>query len=526
MTTNRYKHCLFYSLLCLLFLQFITAQPTTFNTHIDVNENSDSGRDILQLADSSFILISQSACYSSQTFAGHVGCVVVAKTNRYGEVLWKREYKNPAYIYHAAGIVAATDGGFLIGSEADIPNKGLQKYLMKISSEGDSLWLKHYGEFIDEDLISAYTGTPDGHLLLLGEIGKFGQNDSWDICLTKLDQEGNPIWQKRYGGEGLEDGSDIAIDNDGGYLIGGASRSFSEDGTPRAYLIKTDTAGNELWNKVYEYCDASSTRTYIETLPNHSGYLKSCAIDTVYASGRNNTIAAIHRLDLDFKNVWTYYIEPEEIHYIKGGRPFPMKDGSIWIVGADETPIEEGGETSYTGWIAKLSAEGELLWERQYFPENKGLLPRLTDLVETHDGGVALTGLYSYRENGITRNDIWLLKLDQDGCIESGCDDDYLILGDTVVGIEDVENGEVVFEVYPNPNSGQANFHIQKDLLLKGNTQVQILDINGRLLQEYNCPKNNKVLSINTQSLENGLYICTLISKGQIIAYTKMSVIK
>ncbi|MFK7908887.1 MAG: T9SS type A sorting domain-containing protein [Chitinophagales bacterium] len=508
------------------FLQESYTQTITFNTHIDVNENSDSGRDILQLADSSFILISQSACYSNETFAGHVGCIVVAKTNRYGEVLWKREYKNPAYTHHATGIVATDDGGFLIGSEADIPKKGLQKFLFKISSEGDSLWLKHYGEFIEEDLISAYTGTPDGHLLLLGEIGKFGQNDSWDICLTKLDQEGNLLWQKRYGGEGLESGYSINIDYDGGYIIGARTRSFSTDGKDRGYVIKTDTAGNELWSRVYEYCDDDTPASRVLTLADQSGYLMSCVIDTVYASGHNNGIVAIHRLDLDFKPMWTYYIEPLERHYTKGGRPFAMKDGSIWLVGADETPIEEGGETSYTGWIAKLSAEGELLWERQYFPENKGLLPRLTDLMETHDGGVALTGLYSYRENGITRNDIWLLKLDQDGCIESGCEDDYLILGDTVVGIEDVENGEAFFEVYPNPNNGQANFYMQKGLLLKGNAQVQILDINGRLLQEYDCHKDNRVLSIDTQSLENGLYICILVSNGKPIYHTKMSIVK
>ncbi|MFK7908886.1 MAG: T9SS type A sorting domain-containing protein [Chitinophagales bacterium] len=501
------------------------SQPITFNTHIDVNDNSDWGRDIKQLPDSSFILVSLSACHSNLNISGFIGCVVVVKTDRYGKVIWKKEYKSPANLIHGIGIVPVIDGGFFIGGEADIPSKGIQKYLMKISSKGDSLWLKHYGRIADDDLISDYTGTPNGNLLLLGEIGKIGQNDSWDICLTKLNQEGNMIWQKKYGGDKLEGGSDIAIDSDGGYLIGGFTRSFSADEKNRAYLIKTDTSGTELWSRVYDSCDYETTKASIETFYNQSGYLMSCAIDSVYADGPSVgiLIPTINRFDGEHNRLWTYHIESE---YLKRGKAIPMKDGSIWIIGLDRTPIEEAADATTMGYIAKLSGEGELLWERQYAFPNKSIYIHITDLVETFDGGVALTGLYSYIENELEQNDIWLLKLDQDGCIEAGCDEPYLILEGTVVGIEDVENGEAFFEVYPNPNNGQANFYIQKELLLKGNVRVQILDINGRLIQEYDCPKNNKVLSIDTESLESGLYICILVIEGQAIAHTKMSVIK
>jgi len=150
--------------------QFIVAQPITFSTHIDLNGSSEWGYDIKQLPDSSFILVSLSACYSNQNIAGHIGCIAVFKTDRRGNVLWKNEYKDPTFLLHGIEIEPAVDGGFFIGGEADIPSKNIQKFVLKISSEGDSLWMKHYGG-PQEDLISYVTSTPDGHLLLLGEIG-------------------------------------------------------------------------------------------------------------------------------------------------------------------------------------------------------------------------------------------------------------------------------------------------------------------------------------------------------------------
>ncbi len=514
---------------CFLFLQFITAQPITFSTHIDVNNNSDWGYKIIQLADSSFVIFSASACYSAENTAGFVGCIVVVKTNKYGQILWKKEYKHPSHTFFSIGITETVNGNFFIGGEGTYPNDNFQKFVLKINSEGDSLWLKHYGTPSKEDLISDATSTPDGYLLLLGEIGTFNVLDSWDLCLSKIDQEGNLIWQKKYGGEGFEAGNHVSIDYDGGYFISGRSSSFNPGGRNRGYVVKTDRDGNELWSKSYDFCDEQLTGAQMYALQHEAGYLMSCGLDSTYAADTaiymSSGMMYVRRMDLAGNRIWDYPFEA--LNYItRAGRPIPMKDGSVWVIGINNTPLEEGDDFSTTGWIAKLSPDGELLWERQYLPKNKGLIQRLTDLVETFDGGVALTGKYEYRANGTRYNDIWLLKLDQDGCIEAGCDEPYLILEDTVVGIEEVESGEVFFEVYPNPNNGQANFQIQKELLLNGKVQIQILDINGRLLQAYDCHKDNKELSINTESLENGLYLCILLNNGKPISHIKMSIVK
>ncbi len=516
-------------LLCCFFsFQFIAAQPNTFSTHIDVNNGSDWGYDIKQLPDSSFIIASLTNCYSSIATENFISCVVVVKTDRQGNVLWKNEYKRPAYTTRSGSIIPAIDGGFFLSGEASYPDKRFQKFVLKISSEGDSLWMKHYGGF-QEDLISDVTSTPDGYLLLLGEIGTHNVLDSWDLCLSKIDQEGNLIWQKKYGGDGFEAGNHVSIDYDGGYFISGRSSSFNPGGRNRAYVVKTDRDGNELWSKSYDFCDEQLTGAQMYALQHEAGYLMSCGLDSTYAADTaiymSSGMMYVRRMDLAGNRIWDYPFEA--LNYItRAGRPIPMKDGSVWVIGINNTPLEEGDDFSTTGWIAKLSPDGELLWERQYLPKNKGLIQRLTDLVETFDGGVALTGKYEYRANGTRYNDIWLLKLDQDGCIEAGCDEPYLILEDTVVGIEEVESGEVFFEVYPNPNNGQANFQIQKELLLNGKVQIQILDINGRIVQSHSCKEDSKAVDIQTESLENGLYICILVIEGQAIAHTKMSVIK
>lgn len=519
------------SLSCFLFLQCIVAQPITFSTHFDLNGSSEWGYDIKQLPDSSFIMVSLSACYSAENIAGHIGCIAVFKMDRRGNVLWKNEYKDPAFLLHGIEIAPAVDGGFFIGGEADIPSKSIQKFVLKISSEGDSLWMKHYGG-VQEDLISHVTSTSDGYLLLLGEIGTINMGNTWDLCLSKIDQKGNLIWQKTYGGDGFESGNHVSIDYDGGYLLGGRSSSGNPNNRRRGYVVKTDTAGNELWSKVYDFCDSETTSARISTLHDGTGYLFNCGIDSTYAGDTAlylaSTMQYVRRLDIEGNTIWHYPFERLN-HITRAGRPIPMKDGSVWLIGINNTPLEEGGNFSTIGWIAKLSADGELLWERRYAPENIGSFSHLTDLVETFDGGVALTGKYGYSVNGTWYNDIWLLKLDQDGCIESGCNDDYLLFDDsTVVGIEEPQTHPYDFRIFPNP--AKDFFYIYTNTHLLTNIVLQLTDISGRVVKKTLAKDG---LQWDVSDLEAGVYIATWLQDssprgfgGQALKREKVVVLK
>ena len=76
-----------------------------------------------------------------------------------------------------------------------------------------------------------------------------GGSDAW---LIKINEGGELIWEKTYGGSGFDSANSVKQTSDGGYLIAGNSRSSDQDliensGENDMWVIKTDSNGNMLW---------------------------------------------------------------------------------------------------------------------------------------------------------------------------------------------------------------------------------------------------------------------------------------
>ncbi len=77
-----------------------------------------------------------------------------------------------------------------------------------------------------------------------------------DVWVIKLDSNGNKIWDRRYGGTGTDYGVQILGSSDGGYWIGAFTNSpmgnhISEPpyGLYDYWVFKIDSLGNKLWDK-------------------------------------------------------------------------------------------------------------------------------------------------------------------------------------------------------------------------------------------------------------------------------------
>ncbi|MBL0343628.1 MAG: T9SS type A sorting domain-containing protein [Bacteroidetes bacterium] len=139
---------------------------------------------------------------------------------------------------------------------------GMDIWLIKIDSSGNKLWDQRFGGS-GSDLPRKIIPTTDKGYILCGRTFSpqsgdvseppHGLRDMWVI---KLDSVGNKLWDKRYGGTGINDANWIEQDFDGGYLIGGTTTSpisldVSESpfGVGDYWIIKTDSIGNKIWDK-------------------------------------------------------------------------------------------------------------------------------------------------------------------------------------------------------------------------------------------------------------------------------------
>jgi gliding motility-associated-like protein len=78
--------------------------------------------------------------------------------------------------------------------------------------------------------------------------------------VIKLDETGNIIWKKTFGGDGNDSVKSITLINDGGFVTSGTSTSANGDITSNAggtdvFVFKHDANGNIIWKKIYGNAD-------------------------------------------------------------------------------------------------------------------------------------------------------------------------------------------------------------------------------------------------------------------------------
>ena len=121
-----------------------------------------------------------------------------------------------------------------------------EKVFVDISSfEG---WNKTFGGSNSENGVSVFQ-TNDNEYLLMGNTLSFGNGGS-DVWLIKTDTNGNEIWNKTYGGEGYDSAYSMDHTIGDGIVIIGETNSYGF-GPTDILLIKTDENGNESWIKTY-----------------------------------------------------------------------------------------------------------------------------------------------------------------------------------------------------------------------------------------------------------------------------------
>ncbi len=148
----------------------------------------------------------------------------------------------------ARSIKKTSDGGYIIaGYTVTDLDRRYDLWLVKLDSNGDSLWSKTYGGN-ERDAGISVQEMLDNKIMVMGYTESFtGSRDIW-ILIT--DSEGDVIRASTFGGSSTEYGHILNFTNDGNYIITGYTESFGAGGWD-LLILKVDGEGIEIWSKTY-----------------------------------------------------------------------------------------------------------------------------------------------------------------------------------------------------------------------------------------------------------------------------------
>ncbi|MEO8085793.1 MAG: T9SS type A sorting domain-containing protein [Bacteroidota bacterium] len=194
----------------------------------------------------------------------------IVKADSAGNKMWDKRFGGDDYD-ELFSVLQVADGGYLLGGwslsgangdKSDTSFGGSDYWIVRTDSMGNKMWDKRYGGLLSESLY-AMLAMADGGFLLCGTSSSDisgdksensrGSNDYW---IVRIDSLGNKIWDKTFGGSGIDVPSCIQPVTGGDFIVGGWSdspfdgdKSDGTNGLQDFWILKFDSLGNKIWDR-------------------------------------------------------------------------------------------------------------------------------------------------------------------------------------------------------------------------------------------------------------------------------------
>lgn len=285
---------------------------------------------------------------------------------------------------------------------------------MLFSQETKTLWQKDI-QSSTQDFLTTMTSTIDRQILLSGSsinqkpqqqsTDNQQQNRGYDYHIVKLDQQGNKVWDKYFGGSKHDYlMSSIATQEGRFALVGTSFSNISGDkkennlGGSDVWILRLSETGEELWQKTIGTKSNDEASAVVQSTD--SGFFVAGNInDNRKLFGSKDVF--VSKLDKDGKLIQTTILGGKSLDEVTDMIPTP-DGGAVLLVYSTSGKSENLNNSE-----SQNSAQGNS--SQSTNSQNETTRPELTSMVKTFIGK---------SEANFGNGDYWVIKLDKNSNIE------------------------------------------------------------------------------------------------------------
>jgi len=391
-------------------------------------------------------------------------------------------------------------------------------WICMVDSNGNKVWDRTYGG-TDGESCPQVIQLPSGDYILAGAsespvggdktVSNYGGAGDQDYWVLKLDSMGNKLWDKVYGGTGLEREVypigfhycfQILNDSGNDFVLGGTTKSpvsgtisDTSRGLEDVWIVKLDSAGDKIWDKRFGGSGADLFSHIIHTDDN--GYIIAGSSMSpqgydVSDTSRGGFDYWLLKLDSLGNKQWDKRYGGNNTDY--GNWIEKAPGGGYWVSGY--TNSDSSGEVTGPSyglndyWIVKIDSAGNKLWDKRFgaYGEDKA-----NSFVILPDSSIFLCG---FAEEGTSA-----VKTDYG----KGSYDYWLVhfkYTDNTTGMNENINQNNSVSVYPNPAHDIININSKPNFIA---TEMDLFDAAGRNIIHKNI---HKTASVSIHELIPGIY--------------------
>ena len=343
------------------------------------------------------------------------------------EVKWQKDISSSTQDF-LSGMTATIDRQILLfgssinqkstalSTDNPAPNKGYDYHVLKLDQQGNKVWDKYFGGTLHDYLVSA-VATQEGGFLLAGtsfsnqsadkKDTNIGGSDVW---LVRLDETGEELWQQTLGTKSNDEASSVVQSSDQGFFVAGNISSNKQlFGSKDVFVSKIDKDGKLLRTSILGGKGLDEVQ---EILPSKDGgsivliYSTSGKTEPIISSGDNTNGAAP-----------AGQVNPNKGHENAGINILTFSPHSTTPAAVQHHAKSEDGFGAGDYWIVKLDKDGNVEWQKTY----GGSADDYPKSIALTENGYLIAGESRSNSSGNKQEnieegtDVWLISIDELG---------------------------------------------------------------------------------------------------------------